>query len=274
MKVSTSFSTAKKLLGEIPHITCQRAIQNRWRRDSNDGVTAQSVLWLFCWAKNGMGSGAAESKAKEIFDHLRPEGRSFADFDRRVGYPYAVRNRYSSDADVEHEVKRRLAKGAEVPGPNKQRAVGATVSPGRTAKVSEVSTVPADPSAIKWAVSFIDRFEKPGEKLGTHRGLVKQPDGTTTFPYVAYSKVVLDFIDGLYKRDIILNFDWPNWERGKNLYRNVELIARATSTDCLKLITMCVRNDRFVDGFLMGAIKSGVITGCLKRLRELSPGQT
>ena len=241
MKVSTSFSAAKKLLGEIPHITCQRAIPNRWRRDSNDGVTAQSVLWLFCLAKNGMGSGAAESKAREIFDHLRPEGRGFADFDRRVGYPYAVSNRYSSDAHVEHEVKRRLAKGAEAAGPNQRRAFCASVSPGKTAKVSEVRAVLADPSAIKWAVSFIERFEAPGEKFGTHRGLVKQPDGTTTLPYVAYSQVVINFIDGLYKRGMILNFEWPNWERGKKLYYNVELIALATSTDCLKLITMCVQ---------------------------------
>jgi hypothetical protein len=164
MKVSTSFSTARKLLGEIPHITCQRAVKKHWRRDSNDGALVQSVLWLFCWAKNGMGSGAAESKAREIFDHLRPEGRSFTDFDRRVGYSYAVRNRYSSDAHVEDEVKRRLAKGAEVPGPNQRGAHGASESSGRTPKVSKVRGVPADPSAIEWAVSFIDPFEKPGEK--------------------------------------------------------------------------------------------------------------
>jgi hypothetical protein len=105
---------------------------------------------------------------------------------------------------------------------------------------------------------------------------VKQPDGITTFPYVAYSQVVIDFIDGLYKRDLILNFDWPNWKRGKKLYYNPGLIAQASGTDCMKLITLCVRNDRFSEGFVMGALKSGVITACLKRLRKLycSPAET
>jgi len=217
-----------------------------------------------------MGSGAAESKAREIFDHLEPEGRSFTDFDRRVGYSYAVRNRYSSNIDVEDEVRRRLAKGGELPDPNQRGARGATASPGTTARVSKVSALPADPSAIEWAVSFIERFEKPGEQFGTHRGLEEQPDGSTTLPWVAYSQVVEDFVDGLYKRGVILEFDWPHWKLGKKLYRNVGLIALATSTDCLKLITLCVRNDRFSEGFLLSALKSGVIAACLKRLREVS----
>ncbi len=44
-----------------------------------------------------------------------------------------------------------------------------------------------DPSAIAWAVSFIDRFERPEEKFATPRGLEKQPDGSLTLPWIQHS---------------------------------------------------------------------------------------
>jgi hypothetical protein len=41
---------------------------------------------------------------------------------------------------------------------------------------------PIDPSAIHWAVSFIDHFENPAEKFGILH-VEKQPDGSMTLPW-------------------------------------------------------------------------------------------
>ena len=41
---------------------------------------------------------------------------------------------------------------------------------------------PIDPTAVRWAVSFIDRFENSAEKFGILHGVEKQPDGSMTLP--------------------------------------------------------------------------------------------
>ena len=94
-----------------------------------------------------------------------------------------------------------------------------------------------------------------------------------TFPWYEYRPVVTEFIEGLHDRHLNVVFDWGKWKRGEKLFSDPSLIARATVGDCLKLITLCVRKDRFSDGFLAEALKSGVITACLKRLRDFYPSR-
>jgi len=128
-----------------------------------------------------------------------------------------------------------------------------------------------DPTAVQWAVSFIDRFENPAEKFGILHGVEKQPDGSMTLPWYEYRPVVTEFIQGLYDKQLNVAFDWGKWKRGEKLFSNPGLIGQASATDCLKLITLCVRKDRFSDGFMAEALERGVITACLKRLRDLYP---
>ena len=130
---------------------------------------------------------------------------------------------------------------------------------------------PIDPSAVQWAVSFIDRFEKPAEKFGILHGVEKQPDGSMTLPWYENRPVVTEFTQGLHDRQLNVVFDWGKWKRGEKLFADPSLIARATVVDCLKLITLCVRKDRFSDGFMAEALERGVITACLKRLRDFYP---
>ena len=134
-------------------------------------------------------------------------------------------------------------------------------------------SAPIEASAIQWAVSFVDRFEDPTEKFATLHEMEKQPNGVMTFPWYEYSPVVGEFIKGLYDRKLILEFDWGKWKRGEQLFANPGLIDHATDTDCLKLITMCDRQNRTYEGFLAKAFENGVITACLKRLRDLYPSR-
>jgi hypothetical protein len=125
---------------------------------------------------------------------------------------------------------------------------------------------PVDPTAVQWAVSFIDRFENPAEKFGILHGVEKQRDGSMTLPWYEYRPVVTEFIQGLYDRQLNVVFDWGKWKRGEKLFADPGLIGHATAADCLKLITLCVRKDRFSDGFLAEALKSVACTPISRRL--------
>lgn len=44
---------AKNMLSLVEHHTFQRGLDRYWHVDDTGKVQAQSVLWLFCWGKNG-----------------------------------------------------------------------------------------------------------------------------------------------------------------------------------------------------------------------------
>lgn len=127
----------------------------------------------------------------------------------------------------------------------------------------------ANRSAIDWASSFIDRFEGPLDSFATIHDMERKLDGTLNLMWVEYSPTVRDFADGFYEKGLMVEFDWARWKRAEKLFADSGLIARASAMDCLKLVTLCLRKDRFVEGFLAHALKRGVITNCLKRLTDL-----
>jgi len=45
-----------------------------------------------------------------------------------------------------------------------------------------------------------------------------------------------------------VGFDWSKWKRDEKLFANPGLIGQATAADCRKLITLCVRKEKFCDG--------------------------
>jgi hypothetical protein len=123
--------------------------------------------------------------------------------------------------------------------------------------------------AIDWATGFIDRFDEQGRKFAVLRGMEKQPDGSLTFPWHEYTPDVEEFVKGLYEKGLVVQFDWPRWKLGEKLFVKPRLIQTATESDCLKLLTLCVRKEKFSDGFLAQALENGIVTACLKRLRDL-----
>lgn len=107
MRLNVPNYEALQLLESVPHKTCRRAIQTHWRTTQAGDVAAQSVLWLFCWAKTGMNSPEAAAVSRELFDRLFPV--SFSDFDSRVPHNYARTNRYPV-GDIEGELAEMLAR--------------------------------------------------------------------------------------------------------------------------------------------------------------------
>jgi hypothetical protein len=106
MRLNLSNIEAVQLLESIPHKTCRRAIPTHWLTIGCHS-TAQSVLWLFCWAKTGMNSPEAANVSRDIFNRLLPI--SFADFDARVSHEYARINRYTA-GDIERELAEMLVR--------------------------------------------------------------------------------------------------------------------------------------------------------------------
>ena len=101
MQLKKSTDEAKKLILSIPHKTCARAITENWKVGPDGRVQAQSVFWLFCWAKTGMNSEHARQVAIRVFDEILPI--SFAEFDAAVDHQYARVSRYAAHT-IEHEL--------------------------------------------------------------------------------------------------------------------------------------------------------------------------
>jgi hypothetical protein len=109
MYLKKSTDDARKLVLSIPHKTCTRAIAENWKVGPDGRVRAQSVLWLFCWAKTGMNSEHARQGAIRAFDDILPI--SFAEFDAAVDHQYARVSRYASH-NIEHELEDILSRHA------------------------------------------------------------------------------------------------------------------------------------------------------------------
>jgi hypothetical protein len=97
---------ALTLIRTIPHKSCQSGLQKNWIEGGKAGVTAQSICWLYCWAKTGMNSSDAAIRARRAFNQIFD--KSYEWFDARVDHDWARKARYQ-DVYVEDELDRRLA---------------------------------------------------------------------------------------------------------------------------------------------------------------------
>lgn len=97
---------ARELIREIPHKSCQTGAKSNWVVGGAAGVTAQSICWLYCWAKTGMNSADAAMQAKQAFNQIFDKPYEW--FDGRVDHEWARTARYQH-GDIEPELARRLA---------------------------------------------------------------------------------------------------------------------------------------------------------------------
>jgi hypothetical protein len=111
LKLKVSKEESLNQLRSIRHSKCQSAIENNWRVDDDGTVKTQSICWLFCWGKTGLGSLDAASDARYVFDKIF--NITFDFFDSRVPHEWARKARYLSyDLDnvgIDNELKTYLA---------------------------------------------------------------------------------------------------------------------------------------------------------------------
>jgi hypothetical protein len=92
MRLTVTVDQARKLIEQIPHNTCRSASEQCWNVTEDATVPEESVNWLFCWGKTGMGSRAAAEEAKRVFDAILPV--AFSRYDHAVDHEYARTHRY------------------------------------------------------------------------------------------------------------------------------------------------------------------------------------
>jgi len=119
-------------------------------------------------------------------------------------------------------------------------------------------------------LDLISEIEKT-QVFGEEKGGVEIKPGLYTLPYWDHVPVISKFIDLAYHLRIVIDFDWPNWDKGRELASpdNTELDSIDLLTACM-LFTALIRNDRFCDGALVTSFESGLILRILNRIKELA----
>lgn len=106
------------------------------------------------------------------------------------------------------------------------------------------------------------------KSFGEIVGGEKIEENVSTFPYWKWSDITTEFNKTIHDMQLIVSFDWPDWEEGiqllkdrKQTYQDLDEI-----TLC-KLLTVIVRADRFSDGTLVRAMKDGTISKIVSALK-------
>ena len=81
--------------------------------------------------------------------------------------------------------------------------------------------------------------------------------------------IVLEFLEIIYKMPIVIDFDWGEWDEGRNIASDEKFDFNTIdiTTKC-KLITAFARNDKFRVGALSEHFESGVILKILRSIED------
>jgi hypothetical protein len=116
---------------------------------------------------------------------------------------------------------------------------------------------------------YLPDLEDPDFSPGEVRSGEKTESGSIIMPYVVLSDVAEAFITTAYDRGWVLRgFHWVSWcesDAAQALCRDPSALARAEPMQLLYLTTALIRQDRFSEGALLGAFKSGLILSIVRR---------
>ena len=125
---------------------------------------------------------------------------------------------------------------------------------------------------------MLARYLRPLEdsefKAGNWEGSKETEPGVLTFPCVTYSDLVGEFVQSAYDDGwVMTDFDWPKWiasKEAKTLGKGGVSLKRATPQQLARMLTAIIRQDRFMEGALLGAFKSELILGIVRRAAALA----
>ena len=93
-------------------------------------------------------------------------------------------------------------------------------------------------------------------------------------PYVAYGETARKFHEAAYEKGWLDNsFEWPEWagsDTARQLRDEPRALAVASSEDLARLLTVCIRQDRFSEGTMLDAFDSGLILGIVRRAHAIT----
>ena len=110
------------------------------------------------------------------------------------------------------------------------------------------------------------RIEDLNSRIQTHTGSwgemiteSKTEPGTMVWPYPDEDPLIREFIELWYEKNLVVPFDWGDWQEGRDWYANTD-DSKYDTLDyetALKLLTAVIRNDRFNDGAILRSFESG-----------------
>jgi len=137
-------------------------------------------------------------------------------------------------------------------------------------KLEKIESVVNSLSRKDWENIFalIPEIEKTNNFI-EGGGLIEDPDdpdGYIITPVIE-KKIVWELEDILDKFDLLIAFNWSNWDEGREIASNQDFENQDTIT-LLKLISAFIRNNRFCDGVLAEKFKDRSIERILNQIKN------
>ncbi len=117
-------------------------------------------------------------------------------------------------------------------------------------------------------LDLIPRIEKT-KSFGDLPDIKRNKDGNLELMTSEPAPVVRDFRSIASNLGIMIPFDWGDWDEGRQMAGNPEFDYDSVGipAKCM-LITAIIRNDRFCEGALISAFRSGLILRILKAIKR------
>lgn len=126
---------------------------------------------------------------------------------------------------------------------------------------------------LQTLAEFLPMFEGPEFSFGHWSEFKEVRPGVMEMPYFCYSKVAWEFLNATDKYGWVLKgFDWPTWKattEAIQLRDDPKVLNKATPEQLAYLLTVIIRQDRFCEGAIASAYKTGLITAICRRAAQL-----
>ncbi len=121
-----------------------------------------------------------------------------------------------------------------------------------------------------------ERFEDANVTSSTEIPTWNPDDKVLVLHPVLYPPIVDELITTAYEDDWVRrDFDWTEWvgtPEAQHLLNDPEAVRRASKLQVAYLLTVILRQDRFADGTILEAIRSGYLQRLLQRIGALDYG--
>jgi len=111
------------------------------------------------------------------------------------------------------------------------------------------------------------------EHVDTHGARLSKSNKSVVLPINHLSENAMDFIRTCYEYGWILSgFDWPGWAsslEAMELRDKKDSLSRATPEQLAKLLTVIIRQNRFIEGAFAKAVSSGIVSRIIGRAQTL-----
>jgi hypothetical protein len=127
--------------------------------------------------------------------------------------------------------------------------------------------------ALRALAAFLPVLEQPGFKAGSLQGGEEVEPRVFAMPFVNYAEAVIRFTEAAYAHGWVRSDldcgEWGKTEEAISLQSTPAKLAGATTEQLARLLTLVIRQDRFVEGALLAAFECGLILGIVRRATEL-----